>query len=132
MEEREGDLTSKHATGCHSLTKNNERLDWKDEHKAACMCWPSGFMSKPLRNQLFVLKEKGMKRKTRRKQQQVLASYHPVFGLPSIHYPLFAWGPQNKEILLNLGMKSWVYSVFNAQGSRVIMVVVQVTAVKIM
>jgi hypothetical protein len=33
MEAREGDLTSKHATGCHSLTKNNERLDWKDEHK---------------------------------------------------------------------------------------------------
>jgi hypothetical protein len=47
-------------------------------------------MFKPVRSHLFVLKEKGIKRKTQRKQQQVLASYHPVFGLPFIHYPLFA------------------------------------------
>jgi hypothetical protein len=90
-------------------------------------------MFKPVRSHLFVLKEKGIKRKTQRIQQQVLASSHPVFGLPFIHYPLFAWGPpQNKEILLNLGMtqKSWD-STFNAQGSRLIIVVVQVRAVKI-
>jgi hypothetical protein len=36
----------------------------------------------------------------------------------------------NKDILLNLGMKCW-NSAFNAQGSRVIIVVVQVGAVKI-
>jgi hypothetical protein len=73
----------------------------------------------------------GYQKKNQRKKQQVLASYHPVFGLPFIHHPLFAWGgPQNKEILLNLSMKSWD-SAFNAQGSRVIIVVVQVRAVKI-
>jgi hypothetical protein len=41
-------------------------------------------------------------------------------------YPLFQWYPQSKEILLNLGINA-----FNAQGSRVIIVVVQVGAVKI-
>jgi len=45
-------------------------------------------------------------------------------------YPLFQWYPQSKEILLNLGMKCW-NSIFNAQGSRVIIVVVQVGAVHI-
>ncbi len=45
-------------------------------------------------------------------------------------YPLFQWYPQSKEILLNLSMKCW-NSVFNAQGSRVIIVVVQVGALKI-
>jgi hypothetical protein len=37
--------------------------------------------------------------------------------------PLFQWGPQSKEILLNLGINSAFY---NAQGSRVIIVAVQV------
>jgi hypothetical protein len=45
-------------------------------------------------------------------------------------YPLFDWYPQCKEILLNLSMKCW-NSAFNAQGSRVIIVDVQVGAVKI-
>jgi hypothetical protein len=45
-------------------------------------------------------------------------------------YPLFQWYPQSQEILLNLGMKC-CNSAFNAQGSRVILVVVQVGAVKI-
>ncbi len=46
-------------------------------------------------------------------------------------YPLFQWYPQSKEILLNLIMKCW-NSAFNAQGSRVIIVIVQVVgAVKI-
>jgi hypothetical protein len=45
-------------------------------------------------------------------------------------YPLFQWYLQRKEILLNLNMKCW-NSIFNAQGSRVILVVVQVGAVKI-
>jgi nicotinamide riboside transporter PnuC len=45
-------------------------------------------------------------------------------------YPLFQWYPQNKETWLNLSMKCW-YSAFNAQGSRVIIIVVQVGAVKI-
>jgi hypothetical protein len=44
--------------------------------------------------------------------------------------PVFQWYPQSKEILSNLSMKFW-YSAFNAQGSRVIIVVVQVRAVKI-
>ncbi len=43
---------------------------------------------------------------------------------------LFQWYLQSKEILLNLGMKWW-NSAFNAQHSRVIIVVVQVGAVKI-
>jgi hypothetical protein len=45
-------------------------------------------------------------------------------------YTLFGWYPQSKEILLNLSVKSW-YSAFNVQRSRVIMLVVQVRAVKI-
>jgi hypothetical protein len=45
-------------------------------------------------------------------------------------YPLFQRYPQSKEILLNISMKCW-NSAFNAQGSRVIIVVVQVGAVKI-
>ncbi len=45
-------------------------------------------------------------------------------------YPLFEWYLQSNEILLNLSMKCW-NSAFNAQGSRVIIVVVQVGAVKI-
>jgi hypothetical protein len=50
---------------------------------------------------------------------------HPVFGPAFIPYPLFQWYRQNKEILLNLRMKCW-NSAFNAQGSRVIIVIVQV------
>jgi hypothetical protein len=38
-------------------------------------------------------------------------------------YPLFQWYPQSKEILLNLGMKCW-NSALNAQGSRVIIVLI--------
>jgi hypothetical protein len=45
-------------------------------------------------------------------------------------YLLFQWYWQSKEILLNLGMKCWD-SAFNAQGSNVIILVVQVGAVKI-
>jgi hypothetical protein len=45
-------------------------------------------------------------------------------------YPLFEWYLQSNEILLNLSMKWW-NSAFNAQGWRVIIVVVQVGAVKI-
>jgi hypothetical protein len=45
-------------------------------------------------------------------------------------YPLFQWYGQRKEILLNLSMKCW-NSTFNAQGSKVIIVVVQVGAVQI-
>ncbi len=52
------------------------------------------------------------------------------FSFAFAHYPLFQWYPQRKQILLNLGMKCW-NSAFNAQGSRVIIVVVQVGAVKI-
>jgi hypothetical protein len=45
-------------------------------------------------------------------------------------YPLFQWYPQTNEILLNLSMKCW-NSAFNAQGSKIIIMVVQVGAVKI-
>jgi hypothetical protein len=55
---------------------------------------------------------------------------HPVFGLASTPYPHFQWYPQRKEILIYLNMKCW-NSAFNAQGSRVIVVVVQVGAVKV-
>ncbi len=51
------------------------------------------------------------------------ASFHPP-------YPHFEWGPQSNEVLFNLGMKCW-NSAFNAQGWRVIIVVVHVGAVKI-
>jgi len=44
--------------------------------------------------------------------------------------PLFQWYSQSKKILLNLSMKCW-NSAFNAQGSWLIIVVVQVGAVKI-
>jgi len=51
-------------------------------------------------------------------------------GLLSPPYPLFQWYPQSKEILLNLYMKCW-NSAFNARGSRLIIVVVQLGVVKI-
>jgi hypothetical protein len=43
--------------------------------------------------------------------------------------PLCQWYPQSEEILLNLGMKCW-NSAFNAQGSRIIIVIVHVAAVQ--
>jgi hypothetical protein len=52
---------------------------------------------------------------------------HPLFHPP---YPFFQWYPQSNEILLNLNMKCW-NSAFNAEGSSVIIVVVQVGALKI-
>ncbi len=48
-----------------------------------------------------------------------------VFTLSFTPIPLFQWYPQSKDILLNLHMKCW-NSAFNAQGSRVTIVVVQV------
>ncbi len=53
---------------------------------------------------------------------------HPIL-FAFTPYPLFEWYPQSKEILLDLSMKCW-NATFNAQGSRVIIVVVQVGAVK--
>jgi hypothetical protein len=47
-----------------------------------------------------------------------------------IRYPLFQWYLQSKEILLNLSMTCW-NSEFNAQGLRVIIVVVQIRALKV-
>jgi hypothetical protein len=44
--------------------------------------------------------------------------------------PLLQWYSQSKKILLNLSMKCW-NSAFNAQSSRIIIVVVQIGAVKI-
>jgi len=57
-------------------------------------------------------------------------SFHPVFGPAVTPYSLFQWCSQSKEILLNLSMKCW-NSGFNTQGLRIIIVVVQVGAVKI-
>ncbi len=51
---------------------------------------------------------------------------HLIFGPPFTPYPLFQWC-FCKEILLNLSMKCR-NSAFNAQGPRVIIVVVQVGA----
>jgi NADH:ubiquinone oxidoreductase subunit 6 (subunit J) len=47
-----------------------------------------------------------------------------------IRYPLFQWYMQSKEIILNLSMTCW-NSEFNAQSSGLIIVVVQVGAVKV-
>ncbi len=49
------------------------------------------------------------------------------FHTPS---PLSEWYPQSREILLYLSMKCW-NSVYNAKGSRLIIVVVYIWAVKI-
>jgi hypothetical protein len=57
-------------------------------------------------------------------------SLSPPIPSAFTRYCLFEWYPQSKEILSNLSMKFW-YSAFNAQGSRVTIVVVQVGAVKI-
>ncbi len=54
----------------------------------------------------------------------------PPISFAFVPYPFFQWYPQSKEIWLNLGTKWW-NSAFNAQGSRVIIVVIQVGAVKI-
>jgi len=54
-------------------------------------------------------------------------SPHPLWFHP---YPFFQWYSQSREVLLNLSMKCWNLA-FNAQGWRVIIVVVQVRAVKI-
>ncbi len=56
--------------------------------------------------------------------------FHPVFGPPFTPYPLFQWYLQSRDILINLSMKC-PYSAFNAQGSRLIIVVVQLGAMKI-
>ncbi len=57
-------------------------------------------------------------------------SVSPPISFAFAPYPLFQWYPQSKENLLNLGMKCW-NSAFNGQGSRVIIVIVQVSEVKI-
>ncbi len=49
---------------------------------------------------------------------------------PWASYPLFQWYPQSNDILLNLSMKCW-NSAFTAQGSRLIIIVVQLGTVKI-
>jgi hypothetical protein len=56
---------------------------------------------------------------------------HPVFTLSlGLLSPPFQWYLQRNEILLNLNMKCW-NSAFNAQGSKEIIVVVQVGATQI-
>jgi len=57
-------------------------------------------------------------------------SVSPPISCAFTPYPLFQWYPQSKDILWNMGMKCW-NSAFNAQGSRIIIVVVHVGAVKI-
>jgi len=61
---------------------------------------------------------------------KVILCFYPQSPLISAPIPLFQWYPQNNEILLNLGMKCW-NSALNEQGSRLLIVVVQVGAVKI-
>jgi hypothetical protein len=57
-------------------------------------------------------------------------SVSPSISSAFTPYRLFQCYLQSKEILLNLGMKCW-NSAFNAQGLRLIIVVVQVGAVEI-
>jgi hypothetical protein len=64
----------------------------------------------------------GHQKQRKERIHKVILSFTP--------YSLFAWYRQSKETLLNLNMKCW-NSAFNAQGSRVIIVVVQVRTVKI-
>jgi CDP-diglyceride synthetase len=65
------------------------------------------------------------------KENRVIGKVSLSLGLLAfIPSPLFQWDPQSTEILLNLSMKCWNSS-FNAQGSRPIIVVVQVGIVKI-
>ncbi len=59
---------------------------------------------------------------------QLIEVIHKV-TLSFTSYPLFQRYPQSKEILLNLNMKC-CNPAFNAQGSRVVIVIVQVGAVK--
>jgi hypothetical protein len=56
--------------------------------------------------------------------------FHPPSRLLSPPYRLFEWYLQGNEILLYLSMTCW-NSAFNAQGSKLIIVVVHVGAVKI-
>jgi len=55
---------------------------------------------------------------------------HPVFAPAFTRYLFFHWYPQSKDILLNLSIKCW-NSASNAQGSRLIIVVVQVRVMKL-
>jgi hypothetical protein len=55
---------------------------------------------------------------------------HPVFGPGFTPYRLYLWYLQSKEILLNLSMNHW-NSAFNAQGLRIIVLIVQIRALKI-
>jgi hypothetical protein len=57
-------------------------------------------------------------------------SLSPPIASAFTRYPVFQWYPQSNEILSNLSVKFW-YSAFNAQGSRVFILAVQVGAVKI-
>jgi hypothetical protein len=59
-----------------------------------------------------------------------LPSVSPSISSSFTPYPLFQWYLQSKEILLNLGMRCW-NSIFNAQGLRIIIAVVQVGAANI-
>jgi hypothetical protein len=59
-----------------------------------------------------------------------MLSYSLVLFFESLDITIIFCYLQSKEILLNLSMKCW-NSAFNAQSSRVIIVVVQVGAVKI-
>jgi hypothetical protein len=52
-------------------------------------------------------------------------------GLLSPHIPSFQWYPQSKDILINFSTKFSNTQAFNAQGLRLIIVVVQLGAVKI-
>jgi hypothetical protein len=56
--------------------------------------------------------------------------FHPVFGPAFTPYPLFQLYPRSNEIFLNFNLKCW-NSACNAQGSKVIIVIVQVGAPKI-
>jgi hypothetical protein len=61
----------------------------------------------------------------------IFLSFHYLsLGLAFTQYPLFQWHLQSKEILLNFSMKCW-NPAFDAQGLRVIIIVVQVRVVKI-
>jgi hypothetical protein len=60
-----------------------------------------------------------------------LPSLHPLFGPAFTSCPPFQWYLQSKESLIKSQYEMLKLSAVNAQGSRVIIVVVQVGAVKI-
>jgi hypothetical protein len=108
-------------------TKIRRTYTWKAVFQNFPIVWPQNCPNK----RLPCTQSPGFQRNsTTQRVIHKVTCLHPVFGPAFTPYPLFQWYRQTKEILLILSMKCW-NSAFNAQGSRLIIVIVQVGAVKI-